>query len=118
MNRQRTAGFVVSKPAVHRQYFDVMNVCPHCNASVNPLRLLTMTRRAPYRCGRCGGHSLLRPKHNTIAALLTLVVVFIGAALAMSSLGVIKVIAAILGLYVFVIGGIMWTFMRLQPVQK
>jgi hypothetical protein len=36
----------------------------------------------------------------------------------MSSLGVIKVIAAILGLYVFVIGGIMWTFMRLQPVQK
>jgi len=93
-----------------------MNSCPQCKATANPLRLLAMTRRAPYRCGRCGGRSLLQPKHNTLAALLTLVVVL--CALALPSLGIPKTLACFLGLYVFVIGGIIWLFMQLQSIEK
>ena len=94
-----------------------MNTCPHCNALANPLRLLSMTRRAPYGCGRCGGRSRLQPKHNTVAALITFAV-GISCALALTSLGILKTIACFLGLYVFLVGGIMWLFMRLQPIQK
>jgi hypothetical protein len=97
--------------------FGIMNICPHCHALANPLRLLSMSRRAPYRCSSCGGRSLLQPKHNTVAGFLTLGV-GISCALALSSLGIFKTIACFLGLYVIFVGGIMWLFMRLQPVQK
>jgi DNA-directed RNA polymerase subunit RPC12/RpoP len=76
-----------------------------------------MTRRAPYRCGRCGGRSLLRPKHNTIAAFITLAVV-IASASAVFSLGMLKGAACFVAGYVVVVGGIMWFFMRLQPVHS
>jgi hypothetical protein len=76
-----------------------------------------MTRRAPYRCGRCGGRSLLQPKHNTVAGLMTLVIIIL-CALTLRSLGIFKAIACFLGLYLIVVGGVMWLFMRLQPIQK
>jgi hypothetical protein len=93
-----------------------MNTCPTCKAVANPLRLLSMTRRAPYRCGRCGGRSLLEPKHNTIAGLIVMGVVIVSA-LAILGFGFVTAIGCFLGLYVFLVGGIMWFFMRLRPVE-
>jgi len=93
-----------------------MNTCPHCKAAANPLRLLSMTRRSPYRCSRCGGRSLLLPTHNTIAALLTMAIVIL-CAVALPRLGIPKTIGCFLGLYVCVVGGVMWFFMQLRPVE-
>jgi DNA-directed RNA polymerase subunit RPC12/RpoP len=90
-----------------------MNCCPHCKANANPVKLLTMTRRAPYRCGRCGGRSLLQPRDNTLAALLTLVIV-IPSGVALLRFGFPTGVGCFLGLYVFLIGGVMWFFMRLR----
>jgi hypothetical protein len=94
-----------------------MNICPHCGVSVNPLRLLAMTRRSPYRCGKCGGRSLLPPKQNTVAALLTF-----GAAVGCvlftpATFGIIKLVICLMALYVFVIGGTMWFFMKLERLK-
>jgi len=75
-----------------------------------------MTRRTPYRCGQCGGLSLLQPKHNTIAALIMLAIVGV-CALSLPILGFPKTIAYFFGLYVFVVGGAIWFFMRLEPVK-
>lgn len=94
-----------------------MNICPHCQAKANPLFLLLMTRRAPYKCGRCDGKSLLRPKDNTLVAIITLIVVVFCAVL-LPTLGIAKTLALFICLYVFVVGGIMWLFMRLNPIQK
>jgi hypothetical protein len=75
-----------------------------------------MSRRSPYCCGRCRGRSLLIPKHNTVAALVTLAAVAL-CALAIPWLGIPKTIGCFLGLYIFVVGGIMWVFMQLRPVE-
>jgi DNA-directed RNA polymerase subunit RPC12/RpoP len=93
-----------------------MNHCPHCNALANPLRLLSMTRRAPYRCGRCGGRSLLRPRHNTIAALIMFAVVLAFGAVVLT-FGALGAAICFLAAYVFVVGGVMWFFMQLEPVR-
>jgi hypothetical protein len=76
-----------------------------------------MTRRSPYRRFRCGGRSLLLPKHNTVAGFITLAVI-IFSALVLQRFGVPKAIGWFLGLYVFVVGGVMSLFMRLRPVEK
>jgi drug/metabolite transporter (DMT)-like permease len=41
-----------------------MNRCPHCQARVNPLRLLLVTRWTPYQCPTCAQrfHRVLRPR--------------------------------------------------------
>jgi len=95
-----------------------MNICPHCKASVNPLRLLVITRRAPYRCARCGGLSLLSPKHNTVAALLTLGAVVACLIVTPPGQGIPKTIACFATLYVFVIGGTMWLFLKLERTRQ
>ena len=60
--------------------------------------------------------SLLRPRDNNIAALVTGVGVIICLGIGMPVLG-IGWAAVIGGLYfVFVVGGTMWCFMRLQSV--
>jgi len=94
-----------------------MNLCPHCKAKANPLRLLVMTRCAPYRCTQCGGLSLLLPLHNTLAAILTLVVV-VACALIWSRFGFRAAVIGSLVLYVVGVGGCMWFFMRLGPTDK
>src|SRR4051794_10859213 len=94
-----------------------MNTCPTCKAVANPLRLLSMTRRAPYRCGRCGGRSLLEPKHNTIAGLIVRGVVMVSA-LAILGLGFATAFVFFWGLYLSLVGGFMCFFRRLRPVEK
>jgi hypothetical protein len=74
-----------------------------------------MTRRHPYRCSHCGGLSLLQPKHNTRAAIITLGVIA-ACAIALPSLGVPLTSACFVGLYFVFVGGSMWLFMQLQPV--
>src|SRR5258707_15225806 len=94
-----------------------MNICPYCPGRVNPLRLLVMTRRFPYRCARCGGRSLLRPKQNTIAGLLTLVGILASMLAALPDFAIWRIILGFALYFVAVIGGAMWFFMQLQPVK-
>jgi hypothetical protein len=81
----------------------------------NPLRLLTATRRSPYRCGGCGGLSRLQPRHNTVAALITFAIVVVSAT-ALLKFGFPTALVCFAGLYIIVAGGVMWLFMRLQPL--
>ena len=82
----------------------------------NPLRLLGMTRRAPYRCGRCEGRSLLDPRDNTVAAILTLGAVVVSA-LTWHGHGLFAALVCFGVLYVVAIGGTMWLLMRLRPTK-
>jgi len=99
-----------------RGFIPYLNSCPHCNATTSPLRLMLMTRRAPYHCTQCGGRSLLKATHNTLAAVITIGVVF-ASIFCLQIFGVPAGIACFLGLYVFVVGGIMWLFMQLEPTK-
>jgi hypothetical protein len=74
-----------------------------------------MTRRAPYRCGCCGGRYLLQERHNTIAGLITLAVAASSAFL-LPRIGIPLSSASFLGLYMIVVVGSMWLFMKLQAV--
>lgn len=94
-----------------------MNKCPHCGAHANPLRLMTMTRRRPYRCGGCGKTSLLQPRHNTVVALFTLAAVVVCALYVAPRSGAALAVATFAGLYCG-IGLVMLFFMKLASTNR
>ena len=51
-----------------------MNTCPHCNATVNPSRLLFTFEH--YRCGHCGGLARVSEKQNLVIAAVYSAVIF------------------------------------------
>jgi hypothetical protein len=59
-----------------------MKKCPHCQAGVNPLRLLLVTRWTPYQCPTCAQRfrRVLRPRslllYNTLFIVLWVVLWF------------------------------------------
>ncbi len=92
-----------------------MNTCPKCGQRASIVRLLLMTRRRPYQCGSCGAKSFLLPRHNTVAALMTICVVLICALLVAPRIGVGLAVAAFVLLYLL-LGPIMLFFMKLRLV--
>src|SRR5690348_610879 len=92
-----------------------MNTCPHCRASVNPLRLLLAWSR--YRCGRCGQSSRLSSRQSAMLGLfnVALVVFFIFA------VGRQWPLWQRLGLYLIITiiaqKLITWLFMRFEPLK-
>lgn len=51
-----------------------MNTCPHCNAPVNPLRLLFRSRY--YRCGHCRGLACIPGKQDLVIPAAYSAVIF------------------------------------------
>ncbi len=43
-----------------------MNRCPHCRVRVHLSRLLTYSRRRPYRCPCCGRRARFRDLHDNV----------------------------------------------------
>jgi DNA-directed RNA polymerase subunit RPC12/RpoP len=93
-----------------------MNRCSYCGKRASFIRLLSMSRAFPYRCSTCSQISKLNPRHNTIAALLTLLAVLVSAFAILPCWGYIFAIAAFFVMY-FGVGAIMLLFMQLVPYQ-
>ena len=51
-----------------------MNTCPHCNAIVNPLRVLITLKH--YRCGHCRGLARVSEKQTLVFPAVYAVVIF------------------------------------------
>jgi hypothetical protein len=84
---------------------------------VNPLRLLAISRRVPYRCKRCKGYSRLPARQNTIATVLTTAAI-LACALLVPRFGLWKVAALSLPGLALLVGGTVWLFMRLEPIGR
>ncbi len=77
-----------------------------------------MTRRAPYRCSKCGELSLLIPQHNNIAAGVTGIVTLLGFAFGTYRGGLMVGFLVAVVAYVFIVGPVMLLFLRLGPFRR
>jgi hypothetical protein len=66
-------------------------VCPHCQARIDPWRILRMTRRTPYTCASCGGPARIDPRSGMMVVVLYVVALAIPL-IALTLLGVSRTV--------------------------